>query len=38
MKKIYFLISAMLVMAACTSEDLFIDESNSTESALTREL
>ena len=36
MKKIYFLISAMLVMAACTSEDLFIDESNSTESALTR--
>lgn len=36
MKKIYFLISAMLVMAACTSEDLFIDESNSTENALTR--
>ncbi|MBR2359642.1 MAG: hypothetical protein IKA75_04395 [Bacteroidaceae bacterium] len=36
MKKIYFLISAMLVMAACTSEDLFIDESNSTESVLTR--
>ena len=36
MKKIYFLISAMLVMAACTSEDLFIDESNTTESVLTR--
>ena len=36
MKKIYFLISAMLVMAACTNEDLFIDESNPTESALTR--
>ena len=36
MKKIYFLISAMLAMAACTSEDLFIDESNTTESVLTR--
>ena len=36
MKKVLFLISTMLVIAACTSEDLFIDESNTTESILTR--